>query len=214
MRNVIRVGSLAVIGIVISACTTARTVTESAGDVALVRPGVLHLKESMRRLWTDHVLWTREYINAAVAGDASASAVAARLMKNQEDIGRAIEPYYGNTASTKLTDLLKQHINIAVDLVGAAKANDNTKVADADRRWRDNANEIAAFLASANPNWPRETLRMMLHEHLRLTTQEATTRIQKNFTANAAIFDQILNQAIDMADALTDGIVKQFPSKV
>jgi hypothetical protein len=214
MRRVIRGLSIGVIVPLMAACATARTVTEQAGDVALVRTSAVHLKEGMRRLWTDHVVWTREYINAAVAGSPSATAVAGRLMKNQEDIGRAIEPYYGNAASTKLTNLLKQHISIAVDLVAAAKAGDNAKVADADRRWHDNANEIATFLASANPNWPQQTLRTMLDEHLRLTTQEATTRIQQNWSANAAVFDQILDQAIHMADMLTDGIVKQFPDKV
>jgi hypothetical protein len=214
MKTQFRMWSTVTISVLLAACSTARTVSQSGGDVALVRPGVLHLKEGMRRLWTDHVVWTREYINAAVAGDASASAVAARLMKNQEDIGRAIEPYYGNAASTKLTELLKQHIGIAVDLVAAAKASDNAKVADADRRWHDNARDIAAFLSSANPHWPQETLKMMMDEHLRLTTSEATTRIQKRWAENAAVFDQILNQAISMADALTDGIAKQFPSKV
>ena len=50
------------------------------------------LREGMRRLWSAHVDWTRAYIVAAVANDPSASAAATRLMRNQEDIGNAIEP--------------------------------------------------------------------------------------------------------------------------
>jgi hypothetical protein len=135
-------------------------------------------------------------------------------MKNQEDIGGAIEPYYGEAAADKLTGLLKQHISIAVDLVAAAKAGDNAKVADADRRWRDNAAQIAAFLADANPNWSRDALLAMLNEHLSLTTQEAMARIQKRWNDDQMAFDKIFNQALSMADTLTDGIVKQFPAKV
>jgi hypothetical protein len=110
--------------------------------------------------------------------------------------------------------LLKQHILIAVDLVAAAKAGDAAKQADADKRWHDNANDLATFLSGANPNWPKQTLLDMLNQHLSLTTQEAVARLQKNWSADVTAFDSIFNQAMMMADALTDGIAKQFPQKV
>lgn len=199
----------------LAGCTSTggmRTVSESGGDVAVVRDADA-LRQSMRRLWTDHVVWTRAYIVAAVANDPSASAAATRLMRNQEDIGRAVASYYGDAAGNRLTALLKDHINIAVDLVAAAKATDNAKLGDADRRWKANAGEIATFLSGANPNWPRETLRVMLEEHLRLTTEEAKARLEKRWTDDVRHFDAILDQALHMADALSDGILKQFPGR-
>src|SRR5215216_6598525 len=45
------------------------------------------LRQDMRKLWTDHVVWTRDYILAAVGDQPDAQAAAGRLMKNQEDIG-------------------------------------------------------------------------------------------------------------------------------
>ena len=198
---------------VLAACATSggmRTV-ESGGEVAVARDGAF--REAMRKLWADHVVYTRNYIVAAVANDPGASAVAARLLRNQDDIGNAIAPYYGGAAGTRLTSLLKDHINIAVELVSAAKAGDNAKVTDADRRWHQNAGDIATFLSGANPNWPRETLRMMLDEHLRLTTEEAKARIEKRWTDDVATFDKIFDQAMHMADALSAGIIKQFPNR-
>jgi len=70
------------------------------------------LKQDMRKLWTDHVVWTRDYIVAAVADQPDAQAAAARLMKNQEDIGQAVAAYYGAGAGQQLTTLLKEHISI------------------------------------------------------------------------------------------------------
>ncbi|HJQ19302.1 MAG TPA: hypothetical protein VJ867_03065 [Gemmatimonadaceae bacterium] len=186
--------------------------TTSGGDVALTK-SASELHDAMRRLWADHVLYTREYILEAVAGDAGAQTTLTRLMKNQEDIGNAIAPYYGSAAGSKLTDLLKQHISIAGELVAAAKAGDNAKVSDADRRWHSNAADIATFLSGANPNWPRATLLNMLNTHLALTTQEATNRIQNRFNDSVGNFDQIFSQAMEMADALSSGIVKQFPTR-
>ena len=171
------------------------------------------LATAMRKLWSDHVVWTRDYIIAAAAGAPDAQAAAARLLKNQEDIGNAIVPYYGAAAGQKLTDLLKQHILIAVDLVAAAKANDQAKLKDADARWHANAADIATFLSGANPNWPRQAVLDMLNQHLALTTREATDRLKMNWTDDVAAFDAIYSQAMMMADTLTNGIVAQFPKK-
>ena len=195
-------------------CSSSRYPILSGGDVAVVRTGAVELKENMRKLWTDHVVYTRQYIVSTIANDPSASAAATRLMRNQEEIGNAIAPYYGSDAGMRLANLLKAHINIATEVVAAAKAGDNTKLADADRRWHDNAVDIATFLANANPNWSRTDLINMLNEHLSLTTNEAVLRLQKRWTDDVNNFDRIYSQALSMADALTNGIIKQYPAKV
>src|SRR5215207_8128177 len=104
------------------------------------------LKQDMRKLWTDHVVWTRDYIIAAVGDQPDQQAAANRLMKNQDDIGAAIATYYGAPAGEQLTKLLKEHISIAVDLVKAAKASDKVAQDKADKKWHANAEEIAEFL--------------------------------------------------------------------
>ncbi|HJT63143.1 MAG TPA: hypothetical protein VJ839_00030 [Candidatus Limnocylindria bacterium] len=168
---------------------------------------------ALRKLWTDHVIWTREYIVAAVAGTPDAGAAATRLLKNQEDIGAAIVPYYGQGAGDKLTDLLKQHIMIAVDLVAAAKAEDDAAFATHDARWTDNIGEIAAFLAGANPHWPEQDVRDLLALHLKLTKDEAVARLTGDWDADVRAFDDIFTEIMVVADTLHDGIAAQFPDR-
>ena len=194
-------------------CAPAVVTTGSTGDAMMAMSPSATLHRDMRKLWSDHVIWTRDYIVAATSGDPSAQAIAGRLLRNQDDIGNAIAPYYGAAAGSKLTDLLKQHITIAVDLVSAAKAGDKAKQDDADRRWHSNAADIATFLSGANPNWPRQALLDMLNQHLSLTTNEAVARLQHRWADDIAAFDAIFPQALMMADALSDGIVKQFPGR-
>jgi hypothetical protein len=189
------------------------TPTISKGDVKVDRLNAEQLRVGMRKLWSDHVIWTREYIVNAVEADPTAEPSLKRLMKNQEDLGNAIVPYYGKDAGAKLTDLLKQHISIAGELVTAAIAKDNAKVSDADKRWHDNARELSTFLSGANPNWKKDDLVKMLDEHLSLTTREATLRLDKKWDEDVENFDRIFEQSMHMADALTAGIVKQFPNK-
>jgi hypothetical protein len=169
---------------------------------------------ALRKLWSDHVFWTREYIIAATSGPASdADAAATRLLRNQDDMGNAIVPYYGEAAGKQLTDLLKQHIMIAVELVADAKGGDDAKFAKDDQRWTDNATEIARFLAGANPNWPEKDVTDLLALHLQLTKGEVVARLQKDWNAAVKAFDDIFTEIMVLADALYDGLVAQFPDK-
>jgi hypothetical protein len=168
---------------------------------------------ALRKLWSDHVIWTREYIVAAVAGTPDADAAAERLLKNQEDIGAAVAGFYGQDAGDALTDLLKQHIMIAVDLVAAAKSDDQGAFATHDGRWTANAKEIASLLAGANPNWPEKDLVDLLSLHLKLTKDEAVARISGDWAADIKAFDDIFTEIMVLADALHDGIAAQFPER-
>ena len=172
------------------------------------------LHDAMRKLWEDHITWTRIFIISA-AGDLPDKPTATnRLLQNQVDIGNAIKPYYGEEAGNKLTTLLKEHITTAADVVGAAKANDQEKLADANKRWLANADQIADFLSTANPkSWPQAEMRSMMHEHLSLTTQEAMARLHGDWDADVKAYDAVHQQILKMADQLTMGVVKQFPDK-
>jgi len=176
-------------------------------------PPKLSLRTGMRKLWTDHIVWTRQYIVAAVAGTPDADAAAGRLLRNQDDIGNAIVPYYGEAGGKGLTGLLKQHILIAVDLVAAAKSGDQAKFKDADGRWTRNAEEIATFLSGANPHWPKKDVVDLLNLHLKLTKDETVARLGKNWAADVQAFDDIFTEINTLADALTAGIIAQFPAK-
>jgi hypothetical protein len=171
------------------------------------------LHQAMRKLWTDHVVWTRDYIVAAVADQPDAQAAANRLMKNQEDIGAAVATYYGKAAGDKLTSLLKEHISIAVDIIKYAKAGDKASQQKADAKWHQNGEAIADFLSRANPNWPRATLVGMMNMHLATTTDEVVARLTKNWEGDVRAFDTVYDHILSMSDALADGIVKQFPEK-
>ena len=171
------------------------------------------LRTGMRKLWSDHVFWTRDFVIEAVAGIGETQLLVARLMQNQEDIGNAIIPYYGKEAGQKLTELLKEHIKIAGDLVAAAKAGEQDKVKEIYEKWQANAKEIATFLSGANPNWPQDVIERMLNSHLTLTAEEVVARITGQWKDDIEAFDKIYMQALDMADHLTSGIVAQFPQK-
>ena len=170
--------------------------------------------DGMRQLWEDHIVWTRNFIISDVADLPDLSAVTDRLLRNQDDIGDAIKPFYGDAAGEQLSGLLREHILGAAALLNAAKAGDADAVAAASDAWYANADEIAEFLAAANPkHWPVDEMKAMMKDHLDLTLSEAVNRLQGNYADDIAAYDQIHVQILHMADMLSDGIMAQFPSK-
>lgn len=183
---------------------------KQAGPISEQRCG---LRTGMRKLWSDHVWWTRNYLIAAIADMPELDATTKRLLENQEDIGDAVAKYYGKDAGKKLTQLLKEHILIAAEVVKAAKENNKARLNEQNALWHANADAIALFLSKANPNWPFKAVQEMMYEHLKLTTDEAMARLKKDWKADIKIFEKVFDEIMDMADMLTDGIVKQFPER-
>jgi hypothetical protein len=181
--------------------------------VALTARGVA-FHDHMRKLWEDHITWTRLAIVSFDASLPDLPATEARLLRNQADIGRAVAPFYGRAAGRKLTRLLRSHILIAVDILADLKQGDETALAAAQKRWTRNANQIAGFLHAANPhNWPLRELRRMMHAHLALTTSEAVAHLQGRYRADVRAYDAVHREILAMADMLSSGIMRQFPGR-
>jgi hypothetical protein len=173
----------------------------------------LSLRLAMRLLWEDHLVYTRNYIISALAKLPDVSAVAGRLLRNQDDIGDAVKPYYGNAAGTKLASLLRDHILVATEVVKAAMGGTADELAKAQAKWTANADALAAFLSAANPHWPKATIADMLHKHLQYTTNEVVGRLKGDWEGDIAAYDQGHRHMLMFADMLTDGLIAQFPDR-
>ena len=176
----------------------------------------LAFHDAMRKLWEDHVTWTRLFIVSAATETGNLPDLGPtvdRLLANQADIGNAIKPFYGDAAGDQLTALLREHILTAADLVAAAKAGDSSAAADISAKWYANADEIATFLSNANPKqWPLADMKGMMREHLDLTLKEAVARLEGRYADDVTAYDEVHVEILQMADMLSDGLMAQFPS--
>ncbi len=172
------------------------------------------LRTDMRKLWEDHITWTRLAIISLESGTPDTGATVDRLLQNQTDIGNAVKPFYGNAAGDELTRQLRSHILIAADVIAAAKAGDHDKLADAQARCVENADDIAKVLNSLNPRyWKLAALKAEMHMHLDLTTEEAVARLKGDWAGDVAAYDKVHEHILHMSDLLADGIIKQFPKR-
>lgn len=173
--------------------------------------------DQMRKLWEDHIIWTRLFIvSKATLGDdlPDIGPTVDRLLQNQTDIGNAIAPFFGAAAGEDLTALLRVHILTAADILTAAKAGDAAGTTAAIEAWYANAHDIAVFLHQANPrHWPLAEMDAMMVEHLDLTLAEAVARLEGRYADDVALYEDIHIQILEMADMLSDGIIRRFPQK-
>lgn len=172
----------------------------------------LAFHDDMRKLWEDHITWTRLAIVDLASGAPDTDATVARLLQNQVDIGNAVKPFYGDAAGAQLTSLLKTHIIEAANIIIDAKAGDTAGVNENVTAWYENANEIAAFLSAANPvNWPLDTMKDLMKMHLDLTLKEATAQLEGDYALSIATYEEVHHEILDMADVLSNGLIAQFP---
>ncbi len=170
---------------------------------------------AMRKLWEDHITWTRLFIVSFTADLPDLQATTDRLLRNQDHLGAAIRPFFGSQAAQQLAALLREHILGAAALLAAAKAGDAAAVDQAKARWYANADEIATFLHDLNPRfWPLADLRSMMRSHLDLTLAEAVAHLTGEFAADVAGYDAVHVEILKMSDMLADGLIARFPDQV
>ncbi len=174
----------------------------------------VELKLALRDLWLGHIFWVRNVVFETKYGDAEAVKVAeAQVVQNAKDLAASISPYYGKDASDKLFTLLAGHYGAVKEYMNASFAGNKDAKDAAVEKLKKNADEIATFLSSANPNWPKEVLLSALIAHGGHHLAQIDAVSAKDFSSEAKTWDTMRAHVYVIAGVLADGIVKQFPKK-
>jgi hypothetical protein len=177
------------------------------------RETTLAVHDTWRKLWEDHITWTRIVIMGVLDNLPGTQTYAGRLLQNYEDMEDALKPFYGDEAE-ELGDLIQDHLLIAVDVLNAAKAGNTSALNEAVARWYQNAEDIAHLMANLNPRfWPLGETERMWREHLDATLDEAVKHLTGDFAGEVAAYDLVHTLALEMADFISRGLVRQFPSR-
>lgn len=198
------------------------------GEILSVVPGSIHksnslqmnndmtmqecyLNKEMRKVWQEHIFWTRSAIVSILENMDDIQAVSSRLMQNPMDIAMVFKPYYSSEVMREIERLIKEHLTIAANLLMALNKNDKMEFRKYNEEFYNNANEIAKTLSTINPNYNEEELRKALYKHLDLLKETAYARHSDNYAKDIEYTDMSHEQIIKLADYLAKGLVAQFP---
>ena len=162
---------------------------------------------AMRKLWSQHVYWTRFFIISTAEELPDLKYVTDRLLENPGDFAKALKMFYGDKNAEKFKKLLTEHLQIGGDLVNADKQNNTEKADKLRKEWYSNADEIAEFLSHITRQ-SEKMWRDMMYSHLSLTEKEAGLRLKKEYPKDIEIFDAIEKEALEMADFMAAGIIR------
>src|SRR4051812_36189609 len=211
---------IAVAGMTVVLAVSGTRESDAAGSHDHGAAVTLHTKkqvafhDEMRALWEAHGSWTHMVIVSFAGNLPNLPAEEQVLLHNQVDIGNAVKPYYGAAAGNKLTKLLQEHINGAVTVLHAAKSGDKGALSQAESAWFANGREVADFLHAANPRLlPRRAARRMMAVHLNQVIEQAVDELTGDYAAGARAFGPYIHHILDMADMISGGIIRQFPSR-
>ena len=204
---------LTLIAALLLGLVAATAIPALAGPLTAKKTSRLAYHDEWRKLWEDHITWTRVVIIGILDELPGTNAYIDRLLQNYEDMEDALAPYYGEDAEV-LGDLIQDHLVIAAELLTAANNNDTAAFNDASTRWYANAHDIAVQMNEMNPQfWPLEETEHMWVEHLDATLEEATTHLTGDFAGEVAAYDLVHDLALEMADFFSNGVMQQFPAR-
>lgn len=172
----------------------------------------VELLEQMNLVWEQHIMWTRMLLISIAENLKDLDATQARLLRNPRDIANVFRTYYGNNIANEIQRLLTEHLVIGKELIVALKNNNQEQAMVLERKWYKNADDMADAFSSINPYYPKEEIRRMLYDHLKLTSNEVSARLKGNYTEDIKAFDMVQEEILKMSQFFVNGIVMQFPN--
>lgn len=172
----------------------------------------VRLLEQMNLVWEQHIMWTRMLLISIAESLNDLDATQTRLLRNPKDIANVFRPYYGANVANQIEKLLTEHLVIGKNLIVALKNNNQKEAMELNKKWYQNADDMAEAFSSINPFYPKEEVRKMLYEHLKLTTDEVNARLKGDYVADIKAYDMVQREILKMSSFFVDGIVRQFPN--
>lgn len=164
-----------------------------------------------RKLWEDHITWTRVVILGILDDVPGTPAFAARLLQNPNDMAHALRPFYGQDAD-ELGALITAHLVIAAQILQAI--HDGQPTQNLIAQWYNNGHQIAIKMSQMNPNfWPFPEAERMWREHLDATVAEIQAHHNGQFRVEVTAYNIVHRMALEMADFFSNGVMFQFPGR-
>jgi len=171
------------------------------------------LRSTLTQLLNAHTILAANATGAALGGrQQEFEAAAAELDANTGAITDAIVGIYGPDAAV-FGDGWRKHIGFFVDYTQAAAKGDQAGKDKAAKDLDGYAADLAAFLAGANPNLPKDAVAGLVRGHISSLLAVIDAQAAKDYPKQYSAYGKAMAHMHEIADPLAGAIAKQFPDK-
>jgi hypothetical protein len=200
--------------IIVGYALTAAFTSVAAADEFQVGRSDATLPAKMRELWDAKTTWTRMYVISELGNLPDTGFARLRVLRCADDIGRAVEAYYGRAAADEFAQTLRRHLVSLMMFVTATKYGKAEAIDAVRQRLRADAESVAVALGRINPAWSEPSFRELFDVYLQLTEREITLRAKGDYSTDIANFGELHEVAQQLAEVLARDILKQFQPRL
>ncbi|HKT60000.1 MAG TPA: hypothetical protein VJQ46_08100 [Gemmatimonadales bacterium] len=196
------------------AATLAAAVTLIAGPARAQSMAASDLRAALNTGLAEHVWLAAAATEAALGGRSGEfQNAAAALDANSVALSQAIGSVYGQGAGSAFLELWRKHIGFFVDYTTGVAKKDRAMQDKAVKDLLGYADDFGAFLASANPNLPKDVVAGLVRDHAVGLKAVVDAQAKGDWaTAYTKLRDAAAHMRM-IADPLAGAIAKQFPEK-
>jgi hypothetical protein len=172
------------------------------------------LRTTLNMTLREHAIIAAMATGSALGGRAAEfKAAADALDGNSIDLAKAIGSVYGADAEKAFLPLWRKHIGFVVDYTTGLAAKDKAKQEKAVNDLIRYSEDFGAFLSSANPNLPKNTVAELVKGHIITLKDVVDAQAAREWPKVYANLRMAASHMAMIADPLGTAIAKQFPER-
>ena len=181
---------------------------------AMAQTAASDLRTALNTTLAEHVYLAAAATEAALGGRAGEFKDAAgALDANSVTLSRAIGSVYGDGTESAFLALWRKHIGFFVDYTNGVAKQDKAMQDKAVKDLIGYADDFAAFLASANPNLPKDVVAGLVRSHVVGLKAVVDAQAKDDWATAYSSLREAAGHMQMIADPLAGAISKQFPDK-
>ena len=181
----------------------------SGVDVAYSAAGTLRV--TLDQLLGEHAFLAAGAMRSGVADAPDFDAAKGAIDGNSKDLQAVVEAAYGAAAAKQFRSLWDGHVAGYLAYIDAAEADDSAALATATSRVSSYADQLASFLAAANPHLDAAALSALFKTHAQHLTGQVEAFAAADYEGTYELVRMGYSHMFEAGEALAIGIATQMP---
>ena len=170
------------------------------------------LLSNLRRVWAQHVWWSRLYILSIVYDLPYQDLIFNRTLRNSSDFFRFLERFYTPKQLKPIETLFEEYNKTKSTYLYNKVAGNSYAASIYRKRWYEIADQLADLMYQLNPFLPPSRSKPLIYSLIEGTDSQVENMLIGQTEKEIMFFDMIELEAYEFADFIATGMMSHFGS--